>query len=1210
VLTVCVALAATGVVMAGRTDQKPNPKKKVPAAVERERAKRLGAATESEGTTATQPSGPHPVITCEEPIHDFGTIWVGPTLNHTFAIKNTGDAPLHISKVRPSCGCTVAGKYPRQIEPGESGTFPFSLMSTKVRNKFDKAITIKSNDPTNPSFRLRLRGEVKRYVEMVPPSAHFGKLSGEEEVTRVLRLMNNTDTPLDLNIRTKPKQNFDVSLKETVPGKEFELTVTAKPPFNSGAFREKVTLSTNLDKAKTLDVDVRGRVPQRLEVYPTVLSVRPTAKNAGQALPRVVRLNNYGNDPVSLLEATVDDPEVKVDVVEQRPGKAYMIRVEFPSGYTPPSQGRALTLKTDDKIRPEIKVPIRAIGTRDTSAQAKRERKRPAEQLVGQAVPSFAAQTLDGKPFSSGDLAGKVTVLDFFAVNCGFCKKQIPRVEKIRQEYESKGVRFVAVSQSMRNKKYPDEEVVDKIKELGFRGDLVTDPENQIGPLFKATGFPTMVVVGKSGKVDAVNVGNIGDLETRLRGQLDALLAGKPVPATAEAAAPPAKRERKRPGELLGKPAPRFALETLDGKPLNNDVLSASPATVLNFVATNCGYCGKQIPRLEKLREKYAAKGVRFVNVIETMRTKATVDQINAKMENLGWQAEVAHDPDNKVGPLFHATGFPTMIVLGKNGQVEAANVGNLGNLEERVTAQLDAIIAGKPVPVVAPQLTQKTPDKTPDRTPPKKKPAGDDGKPQPAPPFSITTVNGRSVTNDDLSQYAATVLNIVAPNCGYCKKQIPRLEQIRQKYADKGVRFVNVVGKMRKDYTTDEVLDLMKTLGSNLEVAHDEGNTFGRAFKARSFPTMIILGKTGNVEAMNVGNIGDLEKRATAQLDAIISGKPVPKFAEQTRRTRKRPDELVGKPAPRFSIQTLDGKPVSSDVLADSKATVLNFVATNCGYCGKQVPRLEKLRQEYEAKGVRFVNVVETMRTASTVDQVVQKMDSLGWKSEVAHDPTNKVGPLFNATGFPTMVVLGKTGKVEAANVGNIGDLETRVKGQLDAILAGNPVPKPAPTAPRTAQRKRPAQELVGKPVPEFSATTIDGKTISKADLKSHPAVVLNFVAPNCGYCKRQVPNVEKVRQKYESQGVRFVNVIQKMRKEYTTEEAVDIFKGAGSGLELSMSDFDSKDMGTKFKASSFPTLFVLGPDGKVADVTIGAKQDLETTLSAQLEKMIKAYP
>ncbi len=1213
--TACLALAVTFVVagpaFADQTDKKPGVKRVRPKSVDRERAKRIGAPSDAkkgqQDTVAVDPNNPHPIITCDKPSHDFGTIWIGPTLQHSFTIKNVGNAPLNITKVRPSCGCTIAGKYPSKIAPGESGVFPFALNSTKLRNKFDKAIAIKTDDPKTPSFRVRLQGNVKRYIEVVPPSAHFGKLSGEEEVSRVLKLTNNTEEPLELSLKKRPKDNFEVELKETVPGKEYDLSVTAKPPFKSGVFRQKVAFNTNLKGYKTLNIDIRGSVPQRLEVYPTVLNV--LSKSAGtpeskRLVPRIVRMSNYGKKPVKLLEATVNDPTVTTTITEQRAGKAYMVKVEFPPEYMPPAQGHRLTLKTDDELRPQITVPIRALASKDKSKRAQAKRKRPAEEMLGRKVPSFSTQTIEEKPFSTEDLAGKVTVLDFFAVNCGFCKKQIPRLETIRKEYQDKGVRFVAVSQTMRNKKYSEDEVTDTINGLGFRGELVTDSDNVVGRLFKATSFPTMVVLGKSGTVDAVNIGNMGDLETRLRGQLDALIAGKRVPKV-ETSAKAERPKRRRPGELIGKPSPSFALMTLDGKPVDTASLSRHSATVLNFVATNCGYCKKQVPRLEKLRAQYADKGVRFVTVVESMRKKATVAEVIGKMQSLGWQAEVAHDPDNKVGPLFNATGFPTMIVLGKSGKVEAANVGNMGNLEERVTAQLDAIIAGKPVPTIAPRIAAKTPDK---KTPEKKPPA-DDG-PKPAPAFSITTVDGKTVSNAELAHYGATVLNISAPNCGYCKKQIPRVEKIRQQYADKGVRFVNIVGKMRKDYTTDEVIDLMKTLGSHLETAHDDGNTFGRAFKARSFPTMIVLGKTGNIEAMNVGNLADLEKRAIAQLDAILAGKPIPKFATKTKPKRKRPNDLVGKPVPQFALETLDGKPLTQALLSESPATVLNFVATNCGYCSKQIPRLETMRAKYADKGVRFVTVFESMRKKATLDEIMAKTKTLGWQGEVAHDPDNKIGPLFNASGFPTMVVLGKNGRIEAANVGNIGDLETRVTGQLDAILAGKPVPKIAAASPKSQKRKRPAEELLGKPAPAFTATTLDGKTLSNADLKSHPAFVLNFVAPNCGYCKRQITGVEKVRQEYEAKGVRFVNVVQKMRKDYTTEEIVDVFKGAGSHLELATSDFEAKDIGRSFKATGFPTLVVLGPDGKVANVTVGAKKDLETTLRAQLEKMVKSYP
>ena len=57
-----------------------------------------------------------------------------------------------------------------------------------------------------------------------------------------------------------------------------------------------------------------------------------------------------------------------------------------------------------------------------------------------------------------------------------------------------------------------------------------------------------------------------------------------------------------------------------------------------------------------------------------------------------------------------------------------------------------------------------------------------------------------------------------------------------------------------------------------------------------------------------------------TPTLDALIAGKPVPKFADaQPKQPQKRaqPDSMIGKTAPAFAIKTLDGKDVSNAGLA-----------------------------------------------------------------------------------------------------------------------------------------------------------------------------------------------------------------------------------------------------------------------------------------------------
>lgn len=1191
---------------------------------------------------AADVKGPHGLIKPDETTHDFGAVWVGPPLKHSFKIKNVGDAPLEISKIRPSCGCTIAGDYPKKLDPGQEGEFPFSMLSTKLRGTFEKGITISSSDPTTPDLRLKLRGEVKRYVEVVPTSANFGKITSQEPQERIVNITNNTDNPLQLTLVPPADNKFKYDLVEKTPGKRFDLHVTAAPPFEEGTLKGVLKINTNIDAQKELQVDAQAVVPARLEVQPAVVTLtRPRTQSAPptEGLSRVIKFTNYGKTPAKILEATVDDPTVTVTVTERKAGEAYTIQVQMPPAYEPPSQGRTITLKTDDAQKPVITIPIQAPPQPKV---ADRKQVKPAESLVGKPAPVFSLQTLEDKPLNNETLANNVTVLNFFAPNCGFCKKQIPRLEPIREKYADKGVRFVNVSEKMGAKEYAQNEIVEIIKGLGFKGELALDPTNAVGPLFKANSFPTMIVVGKTGKVEAVNSGNLADLETRLSGQIDALLAGKPIPAVAAVARPPVPTDpakdaikdkiaeapkRARPDDLVGKAAPAFALTTLDGKPLSNAELAKGPATVLNFFAPNCGFCKKQIPRLETVRKTYADKGVRFVNVAETMGKEFTQEETQTILKGLGAELEVARDPGNKVGPLFNATGYPTMIVVGKSGKVEAVNVGNVGDLETRLQGQLDALIAGKPIPA-APAVVKAAPTDAPAaplaaKDAPKPPTPAAPAAPKPAPTFALTTVDGKPLSNAEFAKAPATVLNFFAPNCGYCKKQIPRLETIRKTYADKGVRFVNVVETMGKEFTQEETANILKELGAGLEVAHDPGNKVGPLFGASGYPTMVVVGKSGKIEATNVGNIGDLETRLAGQLDALIAGKPIPtQFADKPPAPpRPRPDDLVGKPSAAFSLTTVDGKPLSNTELANAPATVLNFFAPNCGYCKKQIPRLETVRKTYAEKGVRFVNVAETMGKEFTQEETLAILKELGAELEVARDPGNKVGQLFNTSGFPTMVVVGKSGKVEAVNVGNVGDLETRLQGQLDALIAGKPVPAVAAAAPpakpaapgqpttdpaQPAQPpQRPAMQLVGQPSPAFSIDTLEGKKVSSDDFKNHPATVLNFVAPNCGYCKKQLPNVESIRAEYEAKGVRFVNVAQKMgAKEFTTEEIVDVFKGVGSRLELAK-DSDNK-VGQLFKAVSFPTMVVVNKDGKIEHVNIGAQADLDKYLKAQLDGLI----
>ena len=95
--------------------------------------------------TATQPG---PQITFEEKTFDFGDIQQGDQVEHIFAFENTGDAPLILTNVQTTCGCTVP-KWPREpIPPGQKSQILVKFNSTGKMGKINKVVKVISNANT------------------------------------------------------------------------------------------------------------------------------------------------------------------------------------------------------------------------------------------------------------------------------------------------------------------------------------------------------------------------------------------------------------------------------------------------------------------------------------------------------------------------------------------------------------------------------------------------------------------------------------------------------------------------------------------------------------------------------------------------------------------------------------------------------------------------------------------------------------------------------------------------------------------------------------------------------------------------------------------------------------------------------------------------------------------------------------------------------
>ena len=122
--------------------------------------KKLSTDLVNNPMSAEKSSDVKPVIQFEKTEYDFGKILQGEVVSYTFHFTNAGNAPLIITGVDKSCGCT-AGDFPREpIAPGQRGDIKITYDSKGHFGFQSKTVVVNSN--TVPSqTTLRIKAEVR-----------------------------------------------------------------------------------------------------------------------------------------------------------------------------------------------------------------------------------------------------------------------------------------------------------------------------------------------------------------------------------------------------------------------------------------------------------------------------------------------------------------------------------------------------------------------------------------------------------------------------------------------------------------------------------------------------------------------------------------------------------------------------------------------------------------------------------------------------------------------------------------------------------------------------------------------------------------------------------------------------------------------------------------------------------------------------------------
>lgn len=121
-----------------------------------------------------------------------------------------------------------------------------------------------------------------------------------------------------------------------------------------------------------------------------------------------------------------------------------------------------------------------------------------------------------------------------------------------------------------------------------------------------------------------------------------------------------------------------------------------------------------------------------------------------------------------------------------------------------------------------------------------------------------------------------------------------------------------------------------------------------------------------------------------------------------------------LDKPAPDFTLKSLTGKNIKLSEQAGN-VVMLNFWASWCGPCRKEMPLLNALHKKYEALGFTIlgINVEQELKLAKSflADTPVE--------FPVLFDTSNTVSQAYEVIAMPTTVLIDRNGKVRYLHKG-----------------------------------------------------------------------------------------------------------------------------------------------------------------------------------------------
>lgn len=333
-----------------------------------------------------------PVITFEKTEHDFGKInEADGRVTTIFTFKNEGMAPLVLSNVRASCGCTTPTWTKTPIEPGQTGDITVTYNPNGRPGRFQKTITVTSN-ATVPTTKLTIKGEVipktQQPVNKFPHKMgdalavnskvlNFGTILNTKNNTKTIEYTNNSDKEISLEVLLNDKEPWidaQVTLVTVKPKEIGQLHINVDGTKSKvwGNQNSYIYLMVNGKRVLTDDYKITLNYSieedfsnvDKMSAPILELSAKEInlgAISAGSKVSKSFNIKNAGVNPLIIRAINNTHPElIKVNSFKStlKSGKAQDIKLQISAGQEVGSYRKQIDVITNDPANPHSRITI------------------------------------------------------------------------------------------------------------------------------------------------------------------------------------------------------------------------------------------------------------------------------------------------------------------------------------------------------------------------------------------------------------------------------------------------------------------------------------------------------------------------------------------------------------------------------------------------------------------------------------------------------------------------------------------------------------------------------------------------------------------------------------------------------------------------------------------------------------------------------------